>query len=622
VEEVKRAIVIGLDGLEPRIAEPMLNAGELPNLRRLRDQGGYTRLRTTYPAQTPVAWSTFATGTNPGGHGIFDFLSRDPKTHLPMLSLSRYEQKSAFLPPKVVNMRRGTPVWNLLSDAGIPSTVIRCACTYPPDPIQGRMLAGVGVPDLRGGLGTSTFYCSAASVQEQESEKVVRIELGKNRMVRTHLIGPRDPKSRSDFQFPVEIHLEPSAGRVVLRSQGEPGVLEIREGEWSEWLKVKFKLGLLQSVRGMVRFYLARIEPVFELHASPINFDPGVPLFPISAPAEYAGELAAQLGAFYTTGMAEDHDGLNNGRFDEGAYLEQCEHVVRERERMMVYELERFRRGLFFCLYDTPDRVQHMFWRFREPEHPANAAYEGRSGGIAPEMYTVIAEHYRACDAIVGRALDYADHNTLFVVLSDHGMGSFQRGLHLNTWLYKEGFLALRPGIEPGEGVKDFFQGVDWARTKAYALGLGGIYLNLEGREQEGMVRADKVDEVKRAIVRGLTGLRDPARGQVAVRSVSTREQLYTGPYVDEAPDLLVNFAEGYRVSWGTPLGGLPAGLFEDNVRKWSGDHTMDPALAPGVLFMNRPFDREAASLSDLAPTILAALGVPRGAEMEGKNLR
>jgi predicted AlkP superfamily pyrophosphatase or phosphodiesterase len=225
----------------------MLNDGELPNLSRLRKQGGFSRIRTTYPAQTPVAWSSFATGTNPGGHGIFDFIRRDPKTYLPDLSMNRYEQKSAFLPPKAVNLRRGTPFWELLSAAGVPSSIVRFPCTYPPDNIKGRMLAGMGVPDLRGGLGTSAFYTSAEDVHAEESENVVQVKPVGN-VVKTHLIGPRNPKTRSDFQFEIAVELDPAAKKVTILSDGQPKALEIREGQWSEWLKVKFKTGMLQSV--------------------------------------------------------------------------------------------------------------------------------------------------------------------------------------------------------------------------------------------------------------------------------------------------------------------------------------------------------------------------------------
>ncbi len=616
MRSAKKVIVIGLDGFETSVAERLMSQGRLPNLARLRERGGYAHVRTTYPAQTPVAWSTFATGVNPGGHGIFDFMTRDPKTHFPLLSLNRYEQKNAFLPPQAVNLRHGTPVWRVLSDAGITSTIIRCPCTYPPDNLRGQMLAGVGVPDLRGGLGTSTFYSSAPGVQAEESERVVAVKLGSDGAIVTQLAGLRNPKTGTDFQVDLTLHLEPAAKQVVVQSDGQPKSLRLTQGQWSDWLKVKFKVSALQSVRAMVRFYLVQLEPVFELYASPLNFDPDAPMFPISSPPEYASDLAAKIGTFYTTGMVEDHDGLIHGRFDEAAYLVQCNGVLRERERMMTYELRHFSDGLFFCLFDTPDRLQHMFWRFGEPDHPANRGEPDRS-----DLAQVIDEHYIACDAIVGRALQYANEQTLFIVVSDHGMTSFQRGLHVNTWLHDHGWLSLRPGIVPGAEAGDFLRSVDWSQTKAYALGLGGIYLNLKGREEGGIVSPDEAEAVKAAISKGLAGLRDAERNTTAVRSVVTREEIYRGPYVSQAPDLLVNFASGYRVSWGTPLGGIPEGLFEDNVKRWGGDHMVDPQLVPGVLFMNRTFSGDKAELADLSPTILAALGVPKGPAMEGASL-
>jgi predicted AlkP superfamily phosphohydrolase/phosphomutase len=589
-----------LDGFDPLIAESMLKEGELPNLARLRAQGGYSRLRTTYPAQTPVAWSTFATGTNPGGHGIFDFIRRNPKTYLPEPSFPRYEQKNIFLPPKIVNTRRGTSIWQILSQAGAHSTVLRFPCAYPPDKIRGRMLAGMGVFDLRGSPGKATFYSSSRNVNVGESESVLEVREEERDTIKTHLIGPQNPKTLDVLKFEINLHLHPTARKITLRSDGQPRELEIREGEWSDWLKVKFKAGLLQSLRGQVRFYLARMEPEFELYASPINFDADAPLFPISSPPEYAKELSAQIGTFYTTGMVEDHNGLNNGRFGEEAFLAQCDDALNERARMMTYELGRFDEGFFFCLFDTPDRVQHMFRR---------------------DGARVVEEHYRKCDEIIGAAMEYVDNETLLIALSDHGMNSFERGFNLNTWLYDQGLLVLKPGVAPGQEVGDLLRAVDWERTQAYALGLSGVYLNVKGREERGIVEPEKAASLQSAIARSLSGLGDPDRDSVAIRSVVTREQIYRGPYANESPDLLVNYAGGYRVSWATSLGGIPEKQFEDNVKKWSGDHLIDPALVPGVLFMNRAFRGEAASLADMAPTILEALGLPKGEAMEGGSL-
>jgi predicted AlkP superfamily phosphohydrolase/phosphomutase len=595
----------------------LLETNQLPNLARLRAQGGFARVATTRPAQTPVAWSTFATGTNPGGHGVFDFIRRNPKTYLPELALNRYEQKNVFLPPKAVNLRRGVPVWELLSAAGLGSTVLRCPCTYPPDRVRGHLLSGMGIPDIRGGLGTSTFYTLSDRDVPRESENVVRPQPVGDGTFSTYLIGPRNPKASGDLRLEITFKVDSAGQRVILQSEGTPRELEIRQGSWSPWLRVKFKMGLLQSVRGMVRFYLIRCEPELALYASPVNFDPDAPLFPISEPPEYAGELAEHIGLFYTTGMVEDHAGLNNERISEQAYLDQCEIAWREREAMMLAELQVFDQGLFYCLFDTPDRIQHMFWRFTDPDHPAN-----RGASPDPAFASVIDDCYRRCDAVIGKALSFNNDETLFIALSDHGFNAFRRGVHVNTWLFEHGFLALQGGLKPGESAGDMLRQVDWERTRAYALGLGGIYLNIKGREERGILEHEEVDSVKDALVRGLSGLLDQERGDaVGIHRVHPREAVYRGPFVDQAPDLIIDFAPGYRVSWSSSLGGFGDGLFEDNVKKWSGDHIIDPDQVPGVLFMNRPFRAEGGRLMDLAPTILAALGVPRGPAMEGESL-
>ncbi|HEX9893410.1 MAG TPA: alkaline phosphatase family protein [Gemmatimonadales bacterium] len=605
-----RVLVIGLDGLEPSIVDAMFAAGELPALARLRDRGGYTRLATTFPAQTPVAWSSFATGTNPGGHGIYDFIRRDPATYLPDLSLNRYQQKNAFTPPKAVNLRGGTPFWDLLGRAGVPSTVLRCPCTYPGEIEKGRLLSGLGVPDIRGGLGTPTVWTAGPDPVQRESERVipVRVEGG---VVRTFLPGPRQEQGEAALQLTIRIE----AGDVIVECENSPSVrLSVSPPAWSSWVKVKFKLGLLQSAAGMVRYFVPSLQP-FTLYASPVNFAPDAPLYPISAPWDYAGELEDALGSYYTTGMVEDHTGLMNGRIDEYAFLAQCALVMHEREAMLQHELARFKAGFLFCLFDTPDRLQHMFWRFGEPDHPANRL------SFTGEFTEVIRDHYRECDAVVARALEAVGDDALVIVLSDHGFTSFQRGVHLNGWLLRNGFLALEPGVEPGEAAGGILQHIDWSRTSAYALGLGSIYLNRRGREAQGILDAGAADRTAEDIVAGLTVLIDAERGSRAVERVLRSGQLYRGPFADEAPDLLVLTRKGYRASWATGLGGIPATVFEDNVKRWGGDHIVDPGAVPGVLLMSRPFQTEGAAMTDLATTILHALGVAPGAPMEGRSL-
>ena len=613
----KRVIVIGLDGLEPGIVEAMLGRGELLQLAKIRQAGSYTRLKTTYPAQTPVAWSSFVTGTNPGGHGIFDFICRDPETYQPDAALSRFERpKSMLAQPRVVNQRRGVPLWQPLTKAGIPSTVLRCPCTFPPEMLQGRMLAGVGVPDLRGSQSKGTFYTQDRTVSAQENEQLIYLESGSE--LTTQVIGPRNTRQSppADTTCEIRVRVDKAASKLVIETGGVPAKIEVAEKGWSEWVRFKFKFSMLQSVSGIARFYVRQLEPHVEFYVSAINFDPAAPMFPVSSPGEYARELCEKIGPFSTLGMAEDHNGLNNGRLDESAYLQHCELVLQERERLMRFELERFSEGLFFMLYDTPDRVQHMMWRFRDREHPYfNPDYD-------PELATRIEEHYQRCDRLLAAVLDKVDANTLLMVLSDHGFGSFRRAFDTNTWLWQNGLLALKDGRKPSEDLGEGFSTVDWSKTYAYAVGLGGIYLNFKGRERGGILEeGSDAERVRRAIQTGMADFPDADTQRPAVRSVSRREELYSGPFVRNAPDLLVNFYPGFRVSWKTAVGGFSNGLLENNTRRWSGDHIVDPEAVPGILFMNRAAGHNHARIIDLAPTILNHLGVAVPDSMEGSSL-
>jgi predicted AlkP superfamily phosphohydrolase/phosphomutase len=622
----KKVIVIGLDGLEPSIVEAMLERGELPNLARIRGAGSYTRLKTTYPAQTPVAWSSFMTGTNPGGHGIFDFISRDPQTYLPDVALTRFERpKNMLAQPRVVNRRQGVPLWQWLSKAGISSTILRCPCTFPPEALQGRMIAGVGVPDLRGSQSKGTFYTQDKTVVAEENEQLIFLDPSPRNSgveLTTRVIGPRNTKTSppADTFCEVRVQTDKPSRKLVIHTGGSPARIEVPEKSWSEWVRFKFKLSMLQSVTGIARFYVRQLEPQLEFYVSAVNFDPAAPMFPLSSPSDYAKELSDKIGLFSTLGMAEDHNGLNNGRLDEAAYLQHCELVLAEREGAMRFELDRFSEGLFFMLFDTPDRVQHMLWRFRDREHP------GFDPDLSPELATRIEEHYRRCDSLLTPVLDKVDENTLLIVLSDHGFGTFRRAFDTNTWLLQNGLLALKNNHGLGENPDDGFANVDWSKTSAYAVGLGGIYLNLKGRESAGILEeGTETDRVRHAIQAGLADFPDKQTRRSAIRNVSRREELYSGAFVGNSPDLLVNFHRGFRVSWQSAVGGFAHSLVEDNLRRWSGDHIVDPESVPGILFMNRtPAPRQGqgpARIIDLAPTILNYLDATVPECMDGKSL-
>jgi len=612
-----RVIVLGIDGLDPKILERMMRAGELVNFRRLRAQGGFARLATSIPAHSPNAWSCIATGCDAGQHGVFDFILRDPETYRLDLGILRRGRREAlglgsstFLPA-----RRCPAFWDLLSDAGVPATVVRWPVTFPPDAISGRALAGLGVPDIKGGLGSYTFYTTRRPGSDEEGrEKVVVVE-PKGSVIETDIVGPQVAGlgGASASRVPLRIELHPDRGRVTLSVGGE--ARELAVGEWSRYVHLRFKTGALGNVAGLAAFRLKAVRPHLELYLSPIELDPLDPAFPISSPEAYATELAKAIGSYHTLSIPEDTKAVTEGRLDLDAFLHLCGQIQRERERVLLHELDRFGDGLLAVVADTSDRLQHMFWVTRDPAHPLhNPALARRYAHVIPDVY-------RDADRLLGHVLGRADDQTIVLVVSDHGFAPFRRAVHLNRWLADNGFLALTDAEPDPEGGV-LFRDVLWEETSAYAAGFGGIYVNLRGREGQGAIApGSEYGSVCERIATGLRDLRDPKTGQHPIRRVYFRDELYHGPLASEGPDLVVGFKPGYRASWQTALGGAPQGRFADNRKLWSGDHIVDPHYVPGILLANRPFAHTTLRQVDVAPTVLKVLSVPRASAMKGDAL-
>ena len=617
---IRRLILLGLDGLDPRLTERFLAEGKLPNLARLRRQGSYRRLRTTYPSLSPAAWSTFATGVSPARHNIFDFLSRDVKSYLPELSSARVHAPRRMLKlgrlriplarPYLELRRKSRSFWQLLGERGIGCTILRVPVTFPPEKFNGRLLSAMCTPDLKGTQGTFAEFTTRRRTDRYEGGN--RYPLRKAADYWEGAIeGPEDGSvvPAKPLRIGFRIRVRAGSAEAVLELAGR--AYPLRRGEYTPWIKLTFRTALGGKISGMARFLLKETEPECTLYMSPLNLDPDRPALPISHPRHYAVYLACRLGPYATLGMPEDSWACNEGVLDEGQFLQQVELIHQEREAMFVQALETTRRGVVACVFDAADRVQHMFYRYVDPKHPAFGA-----GG--PHA-AAIEETYRRMDRVVGTALRNADSNTVLFVLSDHGFRAFRRGVNLNSWLRQNGYLTLEDGLAAGGR---YFRGVDWSRTRAYALGLAGVYLNLRGREARGVVAPGaEAQALKRELIARLSGLRDEQEGEIAIRRVYATEELYRGPYLEGGPDLIVGFNDGYRTDWGAALGQVTDRVFEDNRKVWSGDHAVDPELVPGVLFCNRRLEAADPGIEDLAPTALALFGLEPPAWMEGKPL-
>ena len=579
--KIRKLIFIGFDGLDPRLTERWMAEGKLPHLARLRETGGYGRLRTTYPALSPVAWSTFATGVNPAKHNIFDFLNRSIKSYVPELSMAKVTASgSRWRRPTVESRRRSQSFWTILGRHQIQSTILRVPVTFPAEKFNGRMLSAMSTPDLKGTQGSFSLFSAGGG---GAMEGGVRCPL-EQRADGLHgwLEGPAGLKT------PLRVRGS------SLHIQGE--AFPLLPHEFTPWIRVRFG-----TAWGIVRFLATRMEPEFTLYASPVQIDPESPALPISHPAAYSVYLAKLFGSFATLGLAEDTWALNEGALGERDFLNQAYSVFEERKAMFADALAKTRRGVAGCVFDTSDRVQHMFFR---------QMAEGRE-----EFGGAIEEMYRRMDAVVGETLRHVDGRTMLLVLSDHGFRAFNRGVNLNAWLREHGYLSVA-----GSGGEKYFEGVDWKSTRAYALGLGGLYLNLRGREPEGMVEPGiEARALKAELMRKLTGLKD--NDSIAIANMYDADAIYAGPYLDRAPDLIAGFSDGYRTAWGAAIGRVNGAVFETNDKAWSGDHCVDPPLVPGVLFANRKIEAKDPGLEDLAPTILKMFGVEPPAWMEGKPI-
>ncbi|MEW6443416.1 MAG: alkaline phosphatase family protein [bacterium] len=617
--KVRRAIVIGFDGMEPGLAERFMGQGLLPNLSGLREQGTFCPLGTTLPALSPVAWSTFQTGVNPGKHAIFDFIRRDARTYLGKLSSARIRPprrrlrlKGIHVPlgkPVLQGLRRSKPFWAILGEKGVSSIILRVPITFPPEPFQGMSLSGMCVPDLQGTQGSFSYYTDRPdSMIGTDAAKTIRVRWN-GLSLDTCIPGPPHPFRPSAGRLQCPLRLERRESSLTIRVNGTRRSLAV--GEYTPWMAVPFRAGPFR-IRGTVRFYLKQLRPYFDLYLTPVNIDPAFPSLPISHPRGFSVYLAKKKGPFATLGLAEDTSGLNEGVLDDQAFLRQCYDIHREREEVFWDALDHVRDGLLVSVFDLTDRVQHMFWRDEDRLHPARPPDRDATSPNALE------EVYRKADAFLGKLLDRIGPDTLLLVISDHGFASFRRAVNLNTWLQREGYLAFQGSGEPGE----WFKGVDWSRTRAFALGLCGVYLNLRGRERSGTVQPGaEARRLRREIACRLKDLQDPRNGARPIHGVFEAVSSYRGPYRDEAPDLLVTFREGYRVSWESATGQVSDAVFADNTRCWSGDHCLRPDLIPGVFFSNRKLLSPRPRLLDLAPTLLAAFGIEPPAYMDGRAM-
>jgi predicted AlkP superfamily phosphohydrolase/phosphomutase len=655
-----KLLILGFDGMDPTLLERWMNAGQLPNISRLASSGSVRPLATTHSPESPTAWASFATGVNPGKHNIYDFLVRDTSTYLPDLGMVRREPARflfGYVPiakPKLFSLRGATSFWVTAGRAGIRSSILTVPVTFPPEEVpNGELLSGLPLPDIRGTMGTFYYFATDLSRYEEGNTEfggVLKRLVMDGDVARTEVIGPPNPiirqqiqairtkgptltdadraavaelQAREDVRIPMTIHWNRQARTATVEIEGQSLLLE--PGKMSRWVDLDFRINLLVRLHGMTQLLLMNAGSELQLYMSPINWKPDAPPLPISSPASFSADLFRRLGYYRTLGWAEATWPLNEGRMDEQTFMEDLYKAFDDRAQVILSRIDAGNWDLLVGVIESTDRVQHMMWRLMDPEHPMYDA------ALAAKFGDSILRVYRRADQFVGEVLERIDPRTTILIVSDHGFHSWRKAVNLNTWLVQQGYMVLQPqGAQPGEkklddlfGGGEFWENVDWSRTRAYAMGLGQIYFNLRGREARGIVSpgAESKQLADELSARLLT-MTDPDDGARIVRAVYKRDDVYTGEFIQNASELQVGMADGYRVSWQTTLGGSPAGVVYPNMKKWSGDHGgYDYAATAGVLISNRRVAADTPSIMDIAPTVLKFFGVQIPGDIDGKPL-
>lgn len=692
----KKVVVIGFDGADANITRDMMASGDLPNLQRLKEMGGYAPLLPTNPPQTPVSWSTFATGLNPGRTQVLDFIKRDPSDYMPDFSLRGETTKQLLLGPKnkvviplagalllflltllvvrkapkglrfglplvlaagvwyalffvtsnwlperipaAYTVRKGKPIWTILDEQGKKATVLRLPVTFPAEPLNGEMIAGLAVPDIRGTVGKPSIFTNDPNWEAADNQFSLEIaKLDGPGPYATTLLGPPNKlfydaeKAREaaragraydvprDFHLPITLRVETDGVGATINGKDHHFKLK----QWSDWIVFDYKINPLITLQGAGRFYLDTFaDGKFKLYLTPVHLHPSNPL-PLSWPKNLAMETWKRE-PYKTMGWALDTWAVGNDLMDEQHFLSDVKETVDRYEKMMLNFLEDNDNDLYIQVFSFTDRVSHVLWRYWDEGHPL---YDPEEGPIYQEA---IRDSYRRMDDLVGKAMDLIDfETTTMLVVSDHGFSSWRHQFNYNTWLIKNGYMVLRKNVlgEPMvlddlENKSSPLQFVDWSKTKAYAMGLGQIFINLEGREAEGSVKPEEYDAVVQQLADDLRAFVDEKTGKNPIREVYLRDDIYEG-YEDRiTPDLRAATALDYRVSWETTLGGMPLDLTEPNLRNWSGDHcSNDPRDVMGIFFASRPFTTEDPAMADLCPTMLGLLGVETEIKMDGRAL-
>jgi predicted AlkP superfamily phosphohydrolase/phosphomutase len=559
-----RTIILGFDAFDPITFEKLIDRGLLPNLSRMVDVDGYRRFEVSNPPQSEVSWTSIATGLNPGGHGIFDFVHRDPESYVPYVSLLPTKRGLGgiqYVPP----FTAGT-FFDQAARKGYPAVSLWWPATFPtrPDSLV-KTLPGLGTPDILGKLGVGTIFSTAqdtANGGKKTAREILRSN--KSNHFQSFLKGPSRKKGGGEEASTLALELEVLDEQRAQLKIGNLS-LELTLGKWSQIFELSFKMGTFVKIHALTRVILTSISPEVNLYFLPLQINPLHSPWHYGTPPNFVKNVWNSSGPFLTIGWPQDTTGLEDGCITDQQFLDLCDSVFETRERILIDQINSFSEGVLASVFDSLDRVQHMFWRDR------------------PD---IIESWYIKLDGLVGRVEELIKKQGLekprMLIVSDHGFANFNYKVHLNRWLIDNEYLVSK--YDQTSGV---LADVDWVTSQAYGLGLNSIYLNRIGREGKGQVNANQVKHLTAQIKEQLLTWKAPG-GENVIQRVMTNSEAFSGPLSQHGPDLLVGYSPGFRASAQTGLGEWEEDSIEQNQDHWGADHCIDPKSVPGVLFSNQ----------------------------------
>ncbi len=666
----KRVVVIGIDGLDPDMVREGVAAGRLPNLKKLIERGALHDLQTSWPPQSPVAWSNFITGVNPGKHGLFDFIHADRTNYGVLNSMSRTDPEGMVLElfgykipltGGATHLTRAFPAfWEVLDEAGVPVMVYRMPANFPMEPTGAETFPDMGTPDVSGASAGRAFLWTESlerSAKEGDFYSIIPVEANRTRpglaYFRGQIEGPKntaldlsdleerlaaveeagnqaeairlhatiDQRMEVTTPFTAYVDTTGEEARLAIHVDVTDGWGMAGVGEWTPWVPVRFTMiDHVVDVSGWQRYLFKSADPL-EIYGSPVQIDPFAPAMPVSTPDDAAAKLAEAIGPYYTQGFPDAYIAYKSHLLNTGEFVSQSDTVYEERMKMLHYAFDQFgeRGGLLFFYLGSLDLRCHMLWHCMDPKHPHREADD-------PQYADQIQRIYRQADALVGEAMKRIQEwpGTELIVMSDHGFAPFYRRMNVNDWLVKEGYLVLREPGSTGSIIGDDFEHglVDWDQSVAYSIGFNGVILNRKGREPRGIVTDEQAPALIQEIATKLRALKD-TDGSPVFRRVLPASEVFSGPELPWAPDLQLGFSVDYGASDESATGNVTGeDVIVDNDSRWSGSHLMDPEVVRGSLITSKPYElSKDPALEDVTATLYALFGVDPPEGLDGKAL-